>query len=544
MKRPLRGLRLEHSVTDKVVNNYLRSLNCPRSLTICILLRYKEFDQIADLDCNPNDFSNAEAFRDAYLASSYLSKSNFLPLKRDREALAKEKFFKSELKCSETNTKWKSRETFSFRDWHYISCIANKIYSILGASPNIEDVVNASSWGPGASTSIKRRDASSYKKFLSERGITADALDVVPFISKFYPLIEDKPFCVEHGDKLVVVPKNCKIDRVILIQPGWNLWFQKGIGKVIRKKLLRSGLDLNNADKYNQWMARESSKTGSHATVDFSSASDQIAIEPIRELLPPDWFRLLDFFRSKRSCDASVTWNKFSSMGNGFTFELETLVFYASACVACNTSGVDDSTVSVFGDDVIIPKEALDSFRHISELLGFTFNPEKTFSQGSFRESCGAHFYDGIDCKPVFLKEKISDVQSCYKHHNAIRRLSRRIGILSCDNRFRSICSLIQRFVPVRYRLRVPDGFGEVGFISNFDESTPNRLRHGFEGYSFRAAIDIPVSLESEELPILMVRLTERSDTSRRNSYEIKSRTRKILTNLSCSEWYDLGPWL
>ena len=544
MKISLRNLRLERPVTDEVVLSYLSSLDCARSLSTYLLYKYKEFDQLVSLECNPLDYADAESFRNAYLASEFLSKNKFLATTFDRKKRALDKFYESEEKCRKTNLLWKSRDKFSYRDWHYISCLANKIFSIIGPTPDIESVVDLSSWGPGASLAIKRREASSFKKFRDERGITADAFSVIPFISKFYPLIPEKTYCIEHGDRVVVVPKNSKIDRVILIQPGWNLWFQKGIGKLIRSKLRSRGLDLDVAAENNRRLARIGSLTDAVCTIDFSSASDQIAIEPLREILPPDWFRLLDFFRSKRSSDCSQTWEKFSSMGNGFTFELESLIFYAAALVSNDISGHSGSLTSVFGDDVIIPKQSVHSFYEIADLLGFTINTKKTFLQGNFRESCGSHYYRGVDCKPIFLKEKIPDVRSCYKFHNAVRRLAHRIGCeLYCDKRFTKLCMLIQASVTRRFRIQIPDGYGDVGFISNLDEATPSRARYGFEGWLFKAILEQSLTRESDDPAILMVRLTEHSDVPRINKYEVKSRTRITSKLILAHEWYNLGPW-
>jgi hypothetical protein len=543
MKLTYKSLRLERPTTDDSIFHFYASLDCARSLTAYLLFKYKEYDQLVSLKCNPSDYSSAIDFQNAYLASEFLSKNKFLPTSFDRKKLALEKFDESERKCLETNRLWKRRDKFSYRDWHYISCIANKIFSILGPSPNIDEVIDRSSWGPGASLQIKRREASSFKKFRDERGITADASSVIPFIDHFYPHLAGRMFSIEHGDRVVVVPKNSKIDRVILIQPGWNLWFQKGIGSMIRSKLRSKGLDLDVAPAYHHSLARQSSIDGQLATVDFSSASDQIAIEPLREVLPPDWFRLLDFFRSKRSSDALHTWEKFSSMGNGFTFELESLIFYAIALVSNDLNNVTGRT-SVFGDDVILPIASLSSFRYISNLFGFTINPSKTFSDGFFRESCGAHFYNGIDCKPVFLKEKISDVRSAFKFYNAIRSLSHRLmNNQGCDSRFKKLCKLVWSSVPTRFRYRIPFGYGDVGLISNFDEATPSKARFGYQGYFFKALVDRALSFESEESSILYVRLTEHSDVSRHNNVEIKSRTKVSIKRILAFEWYDLGPW-
>lgn len=538
-------LRLETSVTDGVIYRYLSALNCPRSLSAWLLYKHGEHDQLANLVCKPESFNNPFDFRSAYLATQFLRKADFLKVTCDPKEVALEGFENAERKCLETNTKWKRRNFENF-DWNAIHRVARKIESIIGPKPNIERWVDSSSWGPGASLSIKRRDASSFKKFRDERGITVDAAFLIPWIDLFYPHLAGKMFQFEVGDRIVVVPKDATKDRVILIQAGWNLWFQKGLGSLIRSKLRLSGLDLDNgAVAKNQEIARRSSIDGRFATIDFSSASDQIAIEPLREVLPPDWFRLLDLLRSKRSAEGR-TWEKFSSMGNGFTFELETLLFYAIAVVSCDIAAVDSSDVSVFGDDVVLPVEALVPFHRLCELFGFTVNTKKSYSSTYFRESCGVHWYNGVDCKPVFLKEKISDVQRAYKAYNKFRWLAHRTSaMMGCDSAFKNLCSFIVRSVPSQFRkLRCPYGFGEIGFIGNFDEAVPSKAKNGYQGYLFRSLVSVPLPFESEEPSLLLVRLTEHSDRLRGNKYEVKDRTKVRIARTYAIEWYDLGPWL
>lgn len=533
-------------VTETTIHGYLEALNCPRSLSIWMCFKYNEHQQIVDFECKPEDYSDAIAFRDAYQATSFLSKADFLSLKVDRKVKALEKFDQSEARCLDTNRRWRLR-SFANSDWNAIHRVSRKIVSIIGYKPNIDEWVDSASWGPGASLSIKRGDASSFKKFRDERGITVDASVILESIDLAYPYVCGRMFQYELGDKVVVVPKNAKIDRVILVQPGWNLWFQKGLGKMIRRRLYSVGLDLDHkAAGDNVEYARLSSIDGSLATCDFTSASDCLAIEPLREVMPPAWFRLLDLVRSKRSADGSRTWNKFSSMGNGFTFELETLLFYTIALVACDLCNVSSSRVSVFGDDVIVPIEAVDSFRHLSELFGFALNDQKTFFSGYFRESCGSHWYNGVNCKPVFLKRKISDAEEVYKAYNRLRESSHiRNNCCGCDSAFMGFLGRLKTSVVPKLRLSVPYGFGDVGFISNFDEATPMKRRKcvGWQGYFFRAIQRTPISFTTEEPPLMWVRLTERSDTDRRNNVDLKSRTRVSIKLLYALEWYNLGCW-
>jgi hypothetical protein len=160
-------------------------------------------------------------------------------------------------------------------------------------------------------------------------------------------------------------------------------------------------------------------------------------------------------------------------MGNGFTFELESLIFFCAALAVQEYQNVS-SQISVFGDDVIIASSCFPLFSEFSEFLGFRVNTSKSFFSGAFRESCGSHFYSGVDCKPIFLKERLSNVETFYKLANNIRLLSHRCGSYrSCDDRWRDVWTHLLDGVPAPLRFRVPIQAGDSGFISNFDEASP-----------------------------------------------------------------------
>jgi hypothetical protein len=363
--------------------------------------------------------------------------------------------------------------------------------------------------------------------------------------------LKEDAFKFVAGNEVVTVPKNAKTDRVIAIEPGLNLWFQKGCGSMIRRRLRRFGVNLNSQEN-NQQLARASSSTGLLATVDFSSASDSISYNLVREVIPSRWFTLLDVCRSPvgNHDSSQIRWNKFSSMGNGFTFELESLIFFAAALAVCENSGVSTREISVFGDDVIIPSSCYDLFSSFCDFLGFKVNNQKSFSSGYFRESCGSHYFAGVDCKPIFLKEILTNVQSIYRLANNVRMLAhRRNSYYGCDSMLERCWRNLVSWVPKPLRLRIPAGQGDGGFISNFDEATPSRARYGVEGYHYRALIETGVKRSSEQLGLLLARLWSPSPSAHKNTYALRGRTRLSLSRISDSgclvkQWYDLGPWL
>jgi len=199
-------------------------------------------------------------------------------------------------------------------------------------------------------------------------------------------------------------------DRPIAIGPTVNVLLQKGIGNFIRSKLKRIGLDLRRSQTKHRELAKKASIDGSLATVDLRSASDTISWRAVIDLLPFDWFDMLDKCRSKEYCiDGNwYPYQKFSAMGNGYTFELETLIFYSLAFSVTKYLGLDTNDVSVYGDDIILPNEATPLLYRVLESFGFMINKEKSFCSGPFRESCGGDFFSGTDVRGFYVKERLS----------------------------------------------------------------------------------------------------------------------------------------
>jgi len=582
-----RTTRVDSSVTDEAIYDFLSSLDCPRSLAVWLLYESGEHQQLVDMDVFPGDYNCRFRFRDAYTATSFLSKASFFKLAVSKKDQAFKKFFQFEEQCRQTNRRFvdlSSDPNFYGSNVWLLNATSRKIEEILGDF-TAEELVEGADWGPGVTTLLKGEHVSAVNKFHCENGITRDLhAFVCTWFPSAYPgwdshLVQSfgqSKFSFQLGNKIVTVPKNSKTDRVIAVEPGLNLWFQKGVGAMIRRRLLRRGIDLN-TQLTNQRLAKQASKHGKLATVDFSSASDSISRELVRELLPPRWHSLLSCCRtSLGSHDGSlIRWEKFSSMGNGYTFELESLIFFAAA-LAVRDYLRQEGEISVFGDDVILPTSCYELFTSFSAFLGFTVNKSKSFSTTYFRESCGAHYYDGIDCKPVFLKERLSNVSSIYKLANGIRWLAhRRNSHYGCDSRFLVPWRRLFRRVPKPLRLQIPLGLGDSGFISNFDEATPAKAGHGIEGYYVSAMVELGVSEHFDEEGLMLARLKAISmrrggltftrtsldrvlaspyrhpdvwvkllDRADGNVYTLRGRTKlKIVRTLS-QQWCNLGPWV
>lgn len=201
---------------------------------------------------------------------------------------------------------------------------------------------------------------------------------------------------------ITLVSKNWATYRTIAKEATHSLPFQLALDCWIKPQLRRWGVNLTSQEK-NQEFARLGSLDGTIATIDLEMASDTLSYNAVALLLPFEWFRLLCRFRS---ASFSAPWGsgdyaKFSSMGNGYTFALETLIFTA----ACRAVG--SRQYAVYGDDIALETDLVPSLVELLGFLGFRVNDAKSFTnpQSSFRESCGCDYYKGHLVTPFYLRE-------------------------------------------------------------------------------------------------------------------------------------------
>lgn len=550
LTRSARREQFERSlkVTDRFVKSYLTALNNPRALAVWLLYESGEHDQLTRLETNPDHFLHAGDFRDAYAAQQFLSKAEFLQTSFNTKAVALEKFWQAEEVCRATNLRIANHGMASkpsMIDWIITDSIGKISTCLKGYTA--EELFDSCEHGPGVTQSVKGCDTSQARKFQCETGISRMLLDLIGEAHKAAYPTWNVNFSIQESNQVITVRKNAKTDRTIAVEPGINLWYQKGIGTMIRRRLFRAGLDLNERGKTrkrNQLAAQKASISRHLATVDFSAASDTIASRVVELLLPPRWFTLLKAARSSRGKlnGTEFAYAKFSSMGNGYTFELETLIFWALARATCAYLKVPEDEVSVFGDDVIIPVEAYELYTEICQYLGFTVNLSKSFSKGSFRESCGDHWNDGLNCKPYYLKEVLRAEKDVYKCANSVRRLAHRHSTFGCDNRFRRCWRFLRKLVAKP--CLISEGYGDGGLIVNFDEATPSVARHGHEGFVVKHLTFRSSKAWHDSHGLLLARVRKGSvDRSYGNTIDLRDRGSFSRKRLRIAQWCDLGPW-
>lgn len=206
-----------------------------------------------------------------------------------------------------------------------------------------------------------------------------------------YQIYKFKLFCVVkfvRGNRFSTVPKNNLKDRAICLEPLCNMLVQRAIGLGIRTCLLdKLGIDLDTLAEKHRYRISDSST----ATIDLSDCSDAISVKLIQYLLPKRVLNKVLASRSEMTLGLDDNYyiiNKVSSMGNGFTFDLMTLVITA-------LTRSFDVTSTVFGDDIICQASVANDVIENLQVAGFVVNRSKTNIGVGYRESCGAHFVDG-----------------------------------------------------------------------------------------------------------------------------------------------------
>lgn len=376
-----------------------------------------------------------------------------------RRSLAIEKWLTTERRNSLTNSRLQSvsARNFMFTDGvtyaHLISTVRRMVARVIPWTPSLD--IAYGGFSGGASTSKKRAEGHPALKFLGKADTTRCAWQLFQSVNsrtRWEAHLNESGLDPRYvsGNQLFTVPKNSEIDRCACKEPDINLFLQRMLGNQIRFCLRRVGIDLNDQD-INGNLAREGSITGDLATVDLSAASDSVVTEAVRLLMPKEWFHYLSICRSPTTLvdGKVVNLEMFSSMGNGYTFELESLLFYSIARAVAFLTGTR-GPISVFGDDIICPTEMTEELFRALSFFGFTTNKEKTFTKGDFRESCGSYWHAGMNVKPFFLKSPIIRVTDLVKILNQLLRWSSRDGGVA-DPRYTEVWDVFRVLIPEQY---------------------------------------------------------------------------------------------
>jgi len=570
--------------TDEFIRNYLISLDTIKAYRLLDLYQKGEHALMLSIECNPDSYSDPSEFRRDYAAVKLLSKATFLSLKLDTREIALNALKKREEVNRYINRSFRS-PSFGYGNPKALHVLlhAKKIMARILGTFDVDEWFESCGWGPGATSALRRQKATYSQKFRVEREMTPLLATLVrDQLDKSWPGWFSNPIlCIQECNKVTTVPKSAKTDRTIAMEPGLNGWFQKGLGEMIRRRLRRHGCDLDDQTR-NQLLARQGSIDDSLATLDMTDASNSLCRDAVKWFLQPypgerlyvhpGWLTALDCSRSHfgriPGSDEPHLWEMFSSMGNGFTFELESLIFHSITVAVCEQLQLDTGYVAVYGDDIILPSAGVPLAVQAFGLAGFEINPSKSFVSGPFRESCGDHWYSGRNCKPLFLKKRLSSYADVYKTANRLRLNSHlwEDNSQSCGQwAFRVWSGLVATIPPSRRFVCSALVSLSGGFAVNMDEALASnhirRPKSWIEGIECKLEVEVPKYWDYEEdnAPVLAslwmlekrfgapsVPFDRRRHLSRvsaaldRGKPFSKVRVKWVLN----ASWYDLGPWL
>lgn len=546
---------------------FIVEVNSPLSRKVLDCLDNGHYTQYLELSIDPSEYDNPEAFALDYQVISLFKKAEFFPSVFNTKREAEVSFIEAEASCRKTNTRFMDRDDPRFRDREVSGVLytaARKISHILGKCPSVDELPLR--FGPGVNVGLSTTTV--IEKLSAQLRCTENLTPYAAQImascpawsanlsSREVPTTESTLFIdVEEveGSKLAFVPKTAKTDRAICVEPLLNSVVQLGIGRVMRGRLKRAGCNLNDQSR-NQELARIGSITDELATIDLSSASDTISYMVVLELLPEPWFNLLESCRCPRFTYAGRTFSfeKFSSMGNGATFELESLIFLALSRACCDILKISSKDVSVYGDDIIIPRGAASLLQKVLDFCGFKVNESKSFYDGPFRESCGKDWFLGKQVRPLFLKHRVSP-SAMFTWLNVLKRSQ---GYLLFEgDPWYTLYQCILSLVPKPFqKITGPDGYGDGHIVVNLDEYGGNRAhshqRRGWEGVGFFSLTSTPLSRKYTTPSVFAAALYEAQflhdgeerDSTHENGYyfaQPRDRTRTRLTRM-CRTWHSI----
>jgi hypothetical protein len=470
--------RKPFEIYQKVIELFVEAYPLEVRNKVLGLLRARDFKTLIEV---VDSFSGVELATAEFVYSasqlSALIKSYPFPspeLKPFALAQAMKKFLLAEERCRRYNLKLRGSSSRVALLEPTLQKMAQQIRRVLGESPDLPSIYSKCSFGPGASIGVHGQSTNLARKLMSVKWTCTPS--ALPFAAA--SMIQDehlwefllklpgtaRPVCMDpdefrkvlfkrvqpvYYNKIVTVPKTTLVDRTIAVEPLLNGYLQKGVDVEMRHRLKRIGIDLSIQGR-NQRLAYLGSLEvdDPFVTIDLSLASDSISCALVRRLLPPDWYHFLDAIRSpvfRLPDNTERRYQKFASMGNGFCFPLETLIF-ASVCLLYS----HPTDFSVYGDDIVVRQSVAEKVINTLWAIGFRHNPDKTFIKGRFRESCGADWFAGRDVRPLTLDYEFDSLNSLIKFHNMT--LSKSLW----DLPFLSVREYLREVVPEELRFMRP----------------------------------------------------------------------------------------
>ncbi|UUW21376.1 MAG: RNA replicase beta chain [Sanya fiers-like virus 39] len=447
----------------------------------------------------------------------------------DRKAAALAKFREAESACRVTNACFRAWNQGRFQFHPDVEAVLHgaqrKISELVGDAPSLREI--RPRLGPGATTQVPKRNACPVVKLEHAPACSANFTRPEEALGTIFCTDgEEATMDLEiHPSRVAFVDKNAKTERAICTEPSLNGMFQLGLGDEMARRLRAVGIDLKDQSA-NQRAALYGSLSNESATVDLSSASDTVSLLLVEHLFPEPWYLLFCRLRTALTeVDGGImVLEKMSSMGNGFTFPLETIIFWAIAqSVKDRVCKNHRTRVLVYGDDIVVPSDAVPLLFRTLKAVGFTPNWQKSFWNGPFRESCGHDYVLGHSVRPVFVDDALSG-DTVFTLINGLNEL----GFRREADRLQAIIDpSILRFGPAGY------GDGHIVVDDWMQYSSPHNRRDGWEGYTFETWAFRPKRLKSAIAKHLATPVKGRDVLSSGRRLDYSSRKRWLVRRLA-----------
>lgn len=451
------------SILDSLASRAPRaSVIAPKVRRLCAILKEgtgpldrSALSELLSLSVNPLDYVDHSAENSVYTYKfgwdcqlvKLLSKYPFKGFEDESGENAISLFLECEAKNALTNARWRDRSEDDLSQK-----IAERLEEILGTRvPTLQEIAVNGAWGPGTHSGypLESTETGPEIKFAVKPTLSPSLIPIASRILSHVPQWDratrssygrHERFEVVEGSVLFTVPKKFLMNRVCLAEPMMESWMQAGIAACLRDLFQKAtGVDLRLAWRRNQELARIGSLTGLYATSDLTSASDTNCRGPLASVLPPGWYGLLESFASSsctlpasycsaKNVPARHVFQMISSMGNAFTFELESILFYAivTSVVPAVYERINGRVVkrwphvSVFGDDLVYPTAYHDRVVTALQEMGFIPNLSKSYASGHFRESCGTDWFKGAEVRPLYITKRLDNGFQIINTANAI----------------------------------------------------------------------------------------------------------------------------
>lgn len=362
-------------------------------------------------------------------------------------------FWETEEFNRETNNRWRDMEPSGFLD-----TLTARLSEFFGEAPSWDEIIDKGNWGPGTNRgfplqscltsvemktavpiSVLKRNVPLIPRLLRRQPIWARAL-----AERYAPdLTREGCAQIVDGSQQFHATKNAMTHRSISTEPSLEGFLQAGIGIFIRQCFQREQRNLSESWRTCQKLAHIGSVTGIYVTADLKAASDSNCYVPLMTLFSGEsnlqgWFARMDRVRCSHGHVYSPSplqppcapgdvepkllrqlhkFELFSSMGNGYSFELESALFYCVLTSIIPGAWVQHHGkpvlrwphIAVFGDDLAFPAAYVPQVFATLEWLGFRVNQRKSYVEGPFRESCGLDLVRGVNVRPLFLTKVLDD---------------------------------------------------------------------------------------------------------------------------------------